>query len=193
MPNYSRTFSVPNADMDGQALEPNAIFEPALVDAVKRPIERTPYNIISVALKYMEEASDLIGEPQAWRDLINRGYGVPSESIATATAESMAMDTSFESRYKVMERVAADIRWVLEHTENRDELAELFTEMRLPHAEGTAQLLMENIQHPLHDIGLPFEEEEKLFWAKVAIHMGPDYVERFRKIGTFMKRWDEFR
>lgn len=51
-----------------------------------------------------------------------------------------------------------------------------------------AKILMENLNGDDSCEGM--DEHEKLFWAKVAFEMGPDWISKFRRVGAFMAAVD---
>lgn len=57
-----------------------------------------------------------------------------------------------------------------------------------------AQMLMEHLRHPLEvDQGSGLLEGEKLYWAEAAFHMGPDWIDKLRKVVAFMDRVEGFK
>lgn len=71
-----------------------------------------------------------------------------------------------------------------------DVLSELMSPFNFSEPRAVAQLLMENLAHPI--LGEHLDSEMKIFWAEVAAHMGSAWIEFMRTIAAFMRVVDEF-
>lgn len=54
-----------------------------------------------------------------------------------------------------------------------------------------AQVMMQNMSDPMLSSPDRFTEGERVFWARVAVEMGPDWIAKFRRIGAFMAAVDK--
>ena len=66
-----------------------------------------------------------------------------------------------------------------------DDVDELFGDFQIKRPDVFASILMNNL--PID--GMSFD---KRFWLEVALHMGPDWISTWRKVGAFMDRVDVF-
>jgi hypothetical protein len=57
--------------------------------------------------------------------------------------------------------------------------------LRFEHPVLWAKVLMETLAQPPFDCD-QFGDNEKTFWAKVAMEIGPDWIAKFRRVGAFM-------
>ena len=58
--------------------------------------------------------------------------------------------------------------------------------LRFDHPVIFAKVIMENLGEPDE-----MDEDEKLYWAKIALEIGPDWIAKFRRIGAFMAAFDK--
>lgn len=77
----------------------------------------------------------------------------------------------------------------LDGVRDPDVLGDSLSGLRLRNPRATGQLIMELIHNPLGS----FDGEEKIFWAEVADHMGPNWIENMRSIAAFMQMVDNFK
>lgn len=94
-----------------------------------------------------------------------------------------------DNRFATVLQTARDFATAINHPDNEGDLGELLNEVKFT-PEVLAQILMEHL--PVPDINKRLTPEIKMFWMRVATHMGPDWIEEFKNVGAFMSAVDEF-
>lgn len=95
----------------------------------------------------------------------------------------------------LVEKTAAfgrELNAALNGVRDPDILSEVLAGLRLADPRATAQLLMELLSDPLNADAATLDSEDKIFWAEVAAHMGPDWIEAMRVKAAFMALVDGF-
>lgn len=90
--------------------------------------------------------------------------------------------TDFATKLQAVRLALGELASCTDHPD----LPELFADANFIAPDVIAQLLMEYL--PIEGMGFA----NKAFWLAVAEHMGPDYIESFRKVGGFMNKINEF-
>lgn len=88
--------------------------------------------------------------------------------------------------------IAQAILSLLDELDDLEELPTGFSTLHL-RPRHLAQLIMERLPVPgADDERIKMEDDERLYWLKVADYFGPDWIQSFRKVGAFMQKVESF-
>jgi hypothetical protein len=111
-----------------------------------------------------------------------------------ATLEADAYEAKLDSLATEFVNVTEKINAHMHECESPDYLSELFgNRSTFSNPNVFAQFLMEHLLDPLETDPATFDAESKIWWAKVSMHMGPDYIAKLRKVVAWMEKFDTFR
>lgn len=84
--------------------------------------------------------------------------------------------------------IAQAIQSLLDMLQTLDTFPMGFSELKLP-PHQLAQLVMEHMPDP---DSRKMEQDERVYWMKVADHMGPDWIQALRKVAAYMYKIESF-